>query len=95
MEALHRLLLRLVHFKFTHRHFVLVALAAGLHLIPNVNIRAAASEALLEKNFIVTDLELVCCESEFVILEIFFFAIVGVSLPVAIGALRASIFVTV
>lgn len=94
MKALHCLFLRLVHFKLSDRYFVLIALTAREHLIPDVHIGAAPSEALLKQDFVVADFEFVCSESQLVILQVRLIAVVGGALAFAVGALWATVFVT-
>ena len=93
MEALHCLLLRLVHFEFSDWYFVLIALTAGEHLIPDIDVGAAPSETLLKQDLVVADFELVCSEAQLVILQVRLFAVVGGSLAFAVGALWAAVFV--
>ena len=94
MEALHCLFLRLVHFELSDRYFVLIALAARQHLIPNVHIGAAPSEPLLKQDFVVADFEFVCSESQLVILQVRLIAIIGGALAFTVRALWATVFVT-
>ena len=84
------MLLRLVHFEKAHRHFILVNLTTRLDLIPDINVAATTSESLLQQDLIIRNLELVGREAQFVILQIFFFALVSFADTVAIGALWGS-----
>ena len=94
MEALHRLLLRLVHFEFSNRNLVLIAFTARKHLISEVDVGAASREALLEEDLVVTHLELVAREACLVVLEILFLAHVGLALAFAVVAVRNAFRVT-
>ena len=93
MEALHCLFLRLVHFELSDRYFVLIALTARKHLIPDVHIGAAPSEPLLKQDFVVADFEFVCSESQLVILQVRLIAIVGGALAFTVRALWTSVLV--
>ena len=95
MEPSHGLLLRFIHFEFAHRHFVLIALAAGEHLVTNIHVAATPCKTLLEQNLIIAHLEFIGCESKFVVLEILLLAIESIALALAVAALRASFLIAV
>ena len=87
MEPLHRLLLGLAHLEIINVDLVLVQLAAGLSLIPNIEVCATPGEALVQKDLIVRNSQLRRGQSHLVVLEVRFFAHESGSLPMAIGAL--------
>ena len=91
MEPFHRLPLRFVHLKLSYRHFVLIAFTAWSHLIPDVNIWAASSPALLQKDLVVAHFELIRGKACLVIFEILLFAVVCAALATAVGALRRAV----
>jgi len=93
VESFHRLLLRLVHFELAHWNFVLVALAARLHLVANVHVAATASEPLLQQHLVVADLELVGCESQLVVLEVLLWSTVSISFAQTVGTLGSALLV--
>jgi len=95
MESFHGLLLRLVHFERSHWHLVLVALAARLHLVADVDVRATPGEPLLQEDLVVAHLQLVRREAHFVVLLVSLLPFVGLPLAFAVGALGTALLVTV
>ena len=73
-----------------HRYFVLIALTARLHLVADINVGAATSEPLLQKNLVVAHFKLVRGEPQLVILEVGLFSGVGVSLALTVGTFWAA-----
>ena len=95
MKPFHGLLLRFVHFKLPDGYLVLIALTAGAHLIPDVDVRPAASPSLLQEYFIVAHFKLVGCEARLVVLQVLLLAIIRVTLASAVGALWRAIRISV
>ena len=93
MKPFHGLLLRFVHFKLPDGHLVLIALTARTHLIPDVDVRPAASPSLLQEYFIVAHFKLVGCEARLVVLQVLLLAIIRVALASAVGALWRAILI--
>lgn len=73
----------------------MVALAARLHLVSNVHVATTSSEPLLQQHLVVTDLELVRCESQLVVLEVLLWSAVSISFSPAVGTFGGALLVAV
>ena len=69
MEPKHCLSLTPVHPEVLDSNFILINLTTRFCLVPDIHIGATSCEPLLQQLFIVTDLELVSCKAQLVILK--------------------------